>query len=96
MDIGSRIHELRINRGLTVKEVASRVGVSAAFISSVEHHASNVSFEKLEIICRVLDVTMAEFFKEDTLPTDQEFADRIKTLNSDQRRALYHFLVTIT
>lgn len=96
VDIGLRLHQLRLAKGLTVKEVACEAEVSPAFISAVEHQQSNISFMKLEKICDVLEVSMSDFFLDNIEPIEQAISHRVHQLSEHQKHALYQFLLTIT
>lgn len=56
MDIGARLREVRILRGISLRNLARRVGVSASFISQVEQNKSKPSLETLRRISEVLEV----------------------------------------
>lgn len=68
MDIGQRIHELRISRGLTLEELADRCELTKGFLSQLENNVNAPSIQTLEDITEVLGVTMSDFFKEDSIP----------------------------
>jgi len=60
--VGGHIRALRIERGLSLNEVARRCGLSPSFISQVERELCSVSISSLEEICEVLGINLAEFF----------------------------------
>jgi len=57
MDIGGRLRELRKVRGMSLRNLAKKVGVSASFISQVEQNKCQPSLETLRKISEALDVT---------------------------------------
>lgn len=59
--IGAIVRAARKERGMTVAELAERVGVSRSFVSAVERGESGVSFQILSQLGQSLDVTLAEF-----------------------------------
>ncbi|HMM20728.1 MAG TPA: helix-turn-helix transcriptional regulator [Selenomonadales bacterium] len=65
IDVGSRIRRLRLERGISAKEVAISLGVSPSFISGIEKNTNKCSLENLDRICTVLGVTLGDFFAED-------------------------------
>lgn len=67
MNIGERLKMLREGRSLSGIALARRVGVVPSQISKIENGVTNPSFELLERICIELDVTLAEFFAEDSV-----------------------------
>ncbi|MDD4377628.1 MAG: cupin domain-containing protein [Eubacteriales bacterium] len=65
MDIGSKIKELRVVKGLTQEELADRAELSKGFISQVERDITSPSISTLEDILQCLGVTISEFFVKD-------------------------------
>lgn len=66
MNIGNRIKQLRVKRGLTLEELASRSELSKGFLSQLERNLTSPSITTLEDITEVLGISLADFFKEDT------------------------------
>ncbi len=60
--IGRQVHALRTSRGLSLRELAAECGCSQSFLSQLERGLTSVSIPVLETICRVLSVSLAEFF----------------------------------
>ena len=59
VELGKRIKAIRQSRNMTAKELASRAGISASYLSEVERGASAIAGEKLLRIARHLGVTLA-------------------------------------
>ena len=57
MNIGVRLKELRKVRGISLRNLAKRVGVSASFISQVEQDKCQPSLDTLQKISDALNVT---------------------------------------
>ncbi|MFG0234684.1 helix-turn-helix domain-containing protein [Brevibacillus porteri] len=65
--IGSRIQQLRIDKSLSLSDLAERAGVAKSYLSSIERGIQrNPSIQFLEKIALVLNVTV------DTLLQDKE------------------------
>lgn len=62
MEIGSKIKELRILKGLTQEELADRSELSKGFISQLENDVTSPSISTLEDILQCLGTTVSEFF----------------------------------
>jgi len=62
--IGQRIKELRLERRLTLEEVAERSGCSAGFLSQLERNRAAPSISMLYSIARALGVSITHFFPE--------------------------------
>ena len=65
MDIGNRLKELRVLKGLTQEELADRAELSKGFISQVERNLTSPSIATLTDILQCLGFTIGEFFSEE-------------------------------
>ena len=65
MDIGNRLKELRIAKGLTQAELADRSELSKGFISQLENDLTSPSISTLEDILICLGTGVSEFFAQD-------------------------------
>ncbi len=72
--IGDRVAAARGARGLTVSEVARRVGVSASAISQIERGQSRPSVGTLFALARALNVAVDAFFDSDDPPVTSDGA----------------------
>lgn len=77
MDIGERIKELRIERGLTQEELADRAELSKGFISQIERNLTSPSIATLEDVVLALGMDFSSFFSEEEKPqvvfTDDDY-----------------------
>lgn len=64
MDIGRKIKELRIQKGLTQEELADRSELSKGFISQVERNLTSPSIATLIDILQCLGTDLNDFFHE--------------------------------
>lgn len=60
--LGSRLRDARRARGLTLRALAERAGVTESFLSQVERDVSSPSIASLQRICRALDLSIAQLF----------------------------------
>ena len=68
MEIGDKIKQLRIERGLTQEELADRAELSKGFISQVERDLTSPSIATLEDIIISLGSDLTTFFSEKEKP----------------------------
>jgi transcriptional regulator with XRE-family HTH domain len=61
-NIGLRLRELRLGRGLTLEQVAADTGLSVSFLSMLERDKVSVSVDNLEKLARYYQVHMVHFF----------------------------------
>ena len=66
MDIGHKIKQLRIQKGLTLEELASRCELTKGFLSQLERNLTSPSIATLQDIVEALGTTLAKFFQEET------------------------------
>ena len=71
MDIGHKIKQLRIQKGLTLEELASRSELTKGFLSQMERNLTSPSIATLNDIVEALGSSLSEFF-----PGGQGGADR--------------------
>ena len=64
MDIGSKIREYRLQRGLTQEELAARCELTKGYISQLENDVSSPSIATLIDVLNVLGITPQQFFAE--------------------------------
>ncbi len=60
--IGSRLRQLRTNRGLSLAQVANAVGISIAFLSALERSQERSSVGTLRKLARFYHTNILEFF----------------------------------
>ena len=64
MIISEKIYLLMEQRGISLKEVANRTGISQSTVSDWRRKGTNPSADKIMIICEVLDVSPYELLSE--------------------------------
>ena len=64
MDIGNKLKELRVLKGLTQEELADRSELSKGFISQLERNLTSPSITTLMDILQGLGTSIGEFFNE--------------------------------
>ena len=62
MNIGNKLKELRVQKGLTQEELADRAELSKGFISQLERDLTSPSIATLVDILQVLGTDLNEFF----------------------------------
>jgi transcriptional regulator with XRE-family HTH domain len=70
--LGERIRELRDRKDLSVRELAKKIDVSAAFLSDVELGRRHPSDDVLKQIASHLGTTLNELKKHDSRPPVEE------------------------
>ena len=63
--LGKGIHSERVNRGLTLSQLAELTGLSVSALSQIENDVCDPSISSLRRIARALDVPMFRFLTDD-------------------------------
>ncbi|GAA4397996.1 helix-turn-helix domain-containing protein [Tsukamurella soli] len=61
--IAGNVRQLRINSGLSVGEMAARVGISKAMLSKIENAQTSCSLSTLALLAKGLDVPVTSLFR---------------------------------
>lgn len=64
-NLGSRMRDLRLSTGMSLRELARQANVSASFISQIENDKSQPSVATLYVLAQLLNVSVDEFFGTD-------------------------------
>lgn len=64
MNLGMLLRRCRKEKGLTLKAVAERIGLSEGFMSQVENNVKSPSLDTLMKICSALDVNAGDLFNQ--------------------------------
>ena len=75
IDVGARLRAIRRRRGLLLREVAGRAGISESFLSQVERGRAGASVASLRRIAAALGLTIAELF--DSGPRQSEVLRKV-------------------
>ena len=75
MEIGAKIKDLRVAKGLTQEELADRSELSKGFISQLERDITSPSISTLEDILQCLGTSISEFFAGDEKKKQVVFKD---------------------
>lgn len=65
INLGLRLRELRIARGMTLEEVAAGTGLSVSFLSLVERDKASISVDNLEKIADFFQIHLVHFFTDE-------------------------------
>ena len=65
MDIGGRLREARVRQGLVIDDVASRSGLSRAYISQIETGKASPSIQTLQKLAATLGLSVSSLFVDD-------------------------------
>jgi len=78
--LGARLRALRHSRGLSLRALATRTGLSPSFISQVESDTTSLSIGSLDAVLAALGLTLGQFF------TDLEAAPRTVIRRAERAR----------
>lgn len=94
MDISKRITHFRTLKGYTVNKLATLSGISQSYVREIELGKKNPTVEILSILCDTLDISLKEFFDDQTQEdfTQDPLVVQIYQLTPSQREHLSKFL----
>lgn len=82
-DVGVTIHRLRTARGLSLKDLAARSGLTQSFLSQVERDLTSPSVASLRKVAQAFGVPLAALFQGPAAPSD-------RVVRRAERRQLVH------
>ena len=101
-EIGSRLRELRKERGLTQAELARQIGIQQSDLSRMEKGEYRVSLDNLFKILGIFDLDLADFFGEKAVATqsvqqplsrgDMKILHLLRELSPEGRAEVQEFL----
>ena len=71
-NIGERIHELRINSGLSQEKLALRANITTTYLGLLERNLKNPTVKVIEQICNQLNISLSDFFSSSSVPEKSE------------------------
>jgi len=81
MDMGDKIRKLRLSKGMTQEDVASRADLARSFISQVESDKTSPTVDNLERIIKAVGSSLNAFFS--------DYSDEKIVYKKDDRVPLY-------
>lgn len=98
MEVGKRIAFFRSAKNYTVNKLATRAGISQSYLRDVELGNKNPTVEVLSYLCEALDISLRDFFNDETQDTlsESRLLAKIYQLTPVQQEKLLDFLDTIT
>lgn len=90
-EFSRRLSQLRINKGVSARDMSLSIGQSAGYINNIENGVNYPAMQSFFYICDYLGITPMEFFDvENSNPQKtSELLSVLKGLSSDQ---LEHFI----
>lgn len=86
MEIGKKIKNLRLQKGLTQEELGERTDLSKGYISQLERDLSSPSIETFFNILEVLGCTPKQFFDEEERLQKVVYEEEVQTFFQDEER----------
>jgi len=80
ISVGKRVREARLRRGLTLREVAAKAGITTSALSQLERDQFNPTLGTLKALATALDITIGSLFTPATAP------DRVVVRPAERKR----------
>ena len=92
MELGQKIKERRKELGLSLRDLAAQVDLTASFLSQVERDVASPSIESLRKISKALDVPVFYFLLESSGPSPVVRHDQRRKLALPEAHVTYELL----
>ena len=92
MNVGERIKYFREQKSITVNKLANLAGVSQSYLREIELGKKQPTIEYLEYICWALDISLKEFFSDDSSSIHPVLATSLSKMDTDEQLKLAEFL----
>ncbi len=82
--LGTRIREIRKERGISQEIIASRAGISTSFLSHIERGTKKSSLDTVERLAKALGLPVGDLFEKQepskfySQPAERQFSQRIE------------------
>ena len=93
MDVSKRLISLRERFSLTQNGLAEKAGVSQTHLRRVELGQADITVGHLQLLCDAMDITLHEFFYEETVK--DEISVALSKLTPKQKKLLTDFLQSL-
>jgi len=95
IEIGKVIKKARIDKGLTIRELAEKTGITSSMISQIERDLANPSINTLKTLSIELDVPVYMFFKNNDAYTEDLIVrkDQRVTIGNPTYNMTYDLLI---
>lgn len=80
--LGAFLRAIRMEKSLTIKDVAQKAGISSSLLSQIERNRISPSLDTLLIILEVYGVSPDHFFK------SYEISSRVEIIKTDERKII--------
>lgn len=94
LNIGKRVQELRLKRGMSIRGLSQCAGMTPSMLSQIERDLVNPSINTLKQIAQALDMPMYLFFKEDNNRDIVVRRDRQRIIGRPEDRDVVYSLLT--
>ena len=82
MNVIERIHQLRLERGWSVNNLAMEAGMTQSTLNSILSRNSPPKIETLQLLCNAFKITLAQFFMDD---------EQLELVNANEKELLMSF-----
>ena len=97
MNVIERIHQLRLERGWSVNNLAMEAGMTQSTLNSILSRNTPPKIETLQFLCNAFKITLAQFFLEDEQfelvnANEKELLILFRLLSTQKQQALIEIL----
>lgn len=87
--IGDNVKMIRNSKGMTVRGLAGKCGMSHGYISDIENGRGNPTIDKLQLIADALEVSIKNFIDDEEIPGEnKELLSKISKLDKKDKELI--------
>ena len=94
MNLGKKIQNIRLERGLSVRKIAAMANITPSMLSQIENELVNPSINTLRAIAQALDTPLYYLFKEEVAEDPVVHPDTRLVIGSAQEPDVQYQLLT--
>jgi len=94
LNLGKKLQDCRRLKGLSIRELSEKSGITASMLSQIEHEQVNPSINTLRTLAASLSTPLYCFFKEDDSGDAVVHADKRKTISTKVKGDVVYELLT--
>lgn len=96
-DIAMLVKKFRQSAGYNLKDLATKVGISAAFLSQLENGRRTITIDFLIDFCATLNLSLADFFRSSGLTDDEiQILQDYQKLNGEDKRYVQYIVTRLS
>jgi len=96
-EIAILIKKFRKSAGYNLKDLATKVGISAAFLSQLENGRRTITIDFLIDFCAALNISLADFFRSSGLTNEEiQLLQQYQKLDGEDKHYVQYIMTRLS